>query len=737
MGGMWNIDTVQSLVRAVLKIGGGYLLARGLADGSTIEALIAGALALVAVLLLGVRTDYFHYLPHRNLSSRRGRRPSLRLRNEKHLALPVLSRYRGRMFLDRFGIVSAHALLILAPISSPSAELPVEAFFRNPEYRDVRLSPDGNNLAVLAPVKSRVGLAVIDLQTSAANWAFSDRTADVMWLEWATTNRLIFGLGRDGYPVPGLQAVNRDSSSCITLLVMGDGSRRFLSLLPGLPDEFLIGSVRNSGRASDTLLRFPNVERMNIYSGAAVAEVKNPGHVFFWTSDHSGVVRAAVAIDGKLFRVLYRTDAHSPWITLSEYDYEQGGIEPVGFEYDNRTLLVKWFGGQDTEGIYTYDPEAKAIKTLAFRHATADVDRLIFSKKKRALVGVTLEAEKPEVYWFDPDYRRMQASVDSVLTNTFNKLVSRNEDESRAVFLATNDRTPGTYYLVDMTSLRLQRLFDVAEWIDPAEMAVMKPIKFTARDGLKIHGYLTLPKGSEGKSLPMVVRVHGGPAARDTWGFDSEVQFFANRGYAVLQVNFRGSTGYGASFLRAGFKEWGLKQQDDITDGVKWAISQGIADPERIAIYGASYGGYAALIGLEKTPQLYRCGICFAGVTDIKRTIDRPLPMLDMTRNIMALTVGDPRTEKLQLKEKSPLQNCDLIQVPVLLAYGELDDRVPINTGRDLAKALKKRGKLYDFIVKSDEGHGFHKEANRIDFWTKVDEFLKAQLLQPSISTKK
>ena len=279
-----------------------------------------------------------------------------------------------------------------------------------------------------------------------------------------------------------------------------------------------------------------------------------------------------------------------------------------------------------------------------------------------------------------------------------------------------------------MTSLRLHRLFDVAEWIDPAEMAVMKPIEFTARDGLKIHGYLTLPKGSLGKSLPMVVRVHGGPAARDTWGFDSEVQFFANRGFAVLQVNFRGSTGYGASFLRAGFKEWGLKQQDDITDGVKWAISQGIADPQRIAIYGASYGGYAALIGLEKTPQLYRCGICYAGVTDIKRTIDRPLPMLDMTRNIMALTVGDPKTEKLQLKEKSPLENCDLIQVPVLLAYGELDERVPINTGRDLAKALKKRGKLYDFIVKNDEGHGFHKEANRIEFWKKVDEFLKAQL---------
>jgi dipeptidyl aminopeptidase/acylaminoacyl peptidase len=647
---------------------------------------------------------------------------------QKALALLTLPLYRRCMCLVRDALVLVHVIVVLVPIAASGVELPVETFFKNLQYREVRISPGGNSLAVLAPVKNRVGLAVIDLRTSQANWAFSDRSADVMGFNWATDERLIFRLGRDGYASPGLQAVNRDSSKCVTLLRMGDPTRQFFSLLPGFPDEILIQSIVHSGRSTDTLLRFPSVERMDLYTGAARTEVRNPGHAVSWVMDHAGIVRAALAIDGPLFRVLYRADSNSTWETLSEYTLEQGGIEPAGFEYDNQTMLVKWTGDKDTEAIYTYDPKSKAIKSLAFRHATADVDDLIFSRKKRALVGVTVEADKPEVYWFDPDYRRLQASVDRVLTNTLNHLVSRSEDETKAVFLAANDRTPGTYYLVDMNSFRLQRLFDVAEWIHPDEMAEMKPIEFTARDGLKIHGYLTLPRGSSGKSLPMVVNPHGGPSARDSWGFDPEVQFLANRGFAVLRVNFRGSTGYGAAFQRAGFKQWGLKQQDDITDGVKWAIDQGFADPKRIAIFGASYGGYAALMGLIKTPDLYRCGICYAGVTEIRRTIDRPIPMMKMTRSFIALTVGDAKEDKAALQERSPLERVNQIQVPVLLAYGELDPLVPINTGRDLAKALKRRGKLYDLIVKSDEGHGFHNEANTIEFWTKVDEFLRAQL---------
>jgi dipeptidyl aminopeptidase/acylaminoacyl peptidase len=275
--------------------------------------------------------------------------------------------------------------------------------------------------------------------------------------------------------------------------------------------------------------------------------------------------------------------------------------------------------------------------------------------------------------------------------------------------------------------MTLKKICELAEWIHPEEMAEMKPIEYSSRDGLKIHGYLTMPRENDGKPVAMVVMPHGGPRWRDTWGFDPAVQFLANRGYAVLQINFRGSSGYGRTFLKAGYKQWGLKQQDDITDGVKWAIEHGHADPKRIAIFGTSYGGFAALTGLEKTPELYRCGISYAGVCDLLHDLST-VPDLKIFKTMVAETIGDPKRDKQQLKDTSPIAHLDKIRVPVFLASGELDPKVPIANQRAMAKTLEKEGKLYAFMVKADEGHGFHKERNRIEFWTKVDEFLRASL---------
>ncbi len=613
-----------------------------------------------------------------------------------------------------------------------ATELPVETFFREFQYRNAQISPDGSRIALLAPIKHRVGLSVIDLEKNEAHWVFADRQADVHWFRWATTNRLIVRLGLDGYTSPGLLAVNRDGTKPVTLVRMGDSSTRFLCLLPESPGEILVSSwARANPNLSDNLLLFPHVERMNIYSGGSVREVTNPGKVIEWITDTHGVVRIGVTLDGPKYQILHRSGKDAPWVQLEEYEYTGKGFWPQGFEADNRTLLGTWAGDGDTEAVYGYDVETRKMKGLAFRHAQADVEKLIFSERKHSLAGVRYQTERPEVYWFDRDFRSLQASVDQVLTNTLNVLVSWTRDESKAIVLASNDRDPGTFYLVDARSAKLRRLFPVAEWLDPEQMSEMKPIEFTARDGLKIHGYLTVPKGRPGTHLPMVVNPHGGPRARDEWGFDPEVQFLANRGYAVLRVNFRGSTGYGQAFLKAGYKQWGLKQQDDITDGVRWAIAEGIADPKRIAIYGASYGGFAALCGLEQSPELYRCGISYAGVTDILRTVKRDIPMLQVTKADIAASVGDPKKDKELLKEVSPMNHVEDIQAPVLLAYGRLDPKVPIATATDLARRLKKRGKLYDFIIKDEEEHGFHRESNRIEFWQKVDEFLRANLKPP------
>jgi dipeptidyl aminopeptidase/acylaminoacyl peptidase len=297
---------------------------------------------------------------------------------------------------------------------------------------------------------------------------------------------------------------------------------------------------------------------MNLFTGYMTREVTNPGRVIEWHTDHNSVVRVGVALEkDDQFKVIHRAGTNAAWQTIAQFRYDADGISPLGFDYDNRTLFVGHCGDRDTEGIYKFDVAAKQIKELCFCHAEVDASRVIFSNKERALVGVSYQHERPETFWFSQSYRRMQASVDRALPDTLNFLGRSRGDEAKAVILARSDRAPGTFYLLNQTTSEMEKLFDTAEWLDPEQMAEMEPIQYRARDGLMVHGYLILPKGSSGKHLPLIVNPHGGPEARDVWGFDPEVQFFANRGYAVLRMNFRGSTGYGKSFREAGYKQWG------------------------------------------------------------------------------------------------------------------------------------------------------------------------------------
>lgn len=626
-----------------------------------------------------------------------------------------------------------------------AAELPVETFFRNYEHNEALLSPGGDFLGVLAPDGNRIGLAVVDLKNKSAHWAFADKYADVNNFIWITTNRLGFRLSHEGSVESGLMAVDHDGKRSERLMGARDNVGRrlavgwgtqFLSLLPHSADEFLVTSLDRTRPAdSQTTLHFADVYRMNFFTGSKSLEVKNPGHVIQWVIDQHGVLRAGLALDQTKLQVFYRDNASTPWEKIAEYNYDEDAIVPIGFAEDNRTLLVSWRGGEDHTALYTFDPKAKKVLGLAFRHPDVDIGSAIFSDANQ-LVGIICQTDRPEVYWFRPKLASLQQAVDKALTNSFNLLVSISRDQSLVLVLAGSDRTPGAYYLLHTQTMRLEKLFERAEWIHPEEMAEMTPIQYKARDGLTIHGYLTLPKESSGKNLPLIVNPHGGPHWRDVWGFDPDVQFLANRGYAVLRVNFRGSTGYGRAFLEAGNREWGLKQQDDISDGVKWAIERGIADPKRICIFGASYGGFAALRGLETTPELYRCGISYAGVIDIETTLRHhldwammnPVPRLKIEEAAILEMLGEKKTEKDHWKDISPISRIDDVQVPVFLAYSEYDSRVPIGPARTLAKELKKRGKLYDFMVKDNEDHGFSQEENKIALWKKVDEFLKTTM---------
>jgi dipeptidyl aminopeptidase/acylaminoacyl peptidase len=294
-----------------------------------------------------------------------------------------------------------------------------------------------------------------------------------------------------------------------------------------------------------------------------------------------------------------------------------------------------------------------------------------------------------------------------------------------------SDRSLGTYYLYDWPAKKLEKLAEVSPWLDEKEMAEMKPVYYKSRDGLTINGYLTLPKGSAPKNLPLVVNPHGGPWVRDSWGFNPEVQFLANRGYAVLQMNYRGSTGYGRKFWEASFKQWGLKMQDEITDGVNYLVKEGIADPGRVAIYGGSYGGYATLAGAAFTPDLYACAVDYVGVSNLltfmKSIPPYWRPMLDQMHEM----VGDPAAEEEQMKAVSPAFHADKIKAPLFVAQGAKDPRVNINESDQIVENLRKRGVAVEYMVKENEGHGFHNEENRFDFYEAMGKFL-AKWLKPA-----
>ncbi len=421
--------------------------------------------------------------------------------------------------------------------------------------------------------------------------------------------------------------------------------------------------------------------------------------------------------------MIHRPTEDEPWNEVSEFDFMDGKIIPLGFLQGDELCYVLSDVESDLASVRVFNPVTGELGEVVFAHDTYDASDVVQTRDRR-LLGIAYETDKRQVEWRDPAMKEWQAMLDVELPETRNSIYSRSLDERWMVVLAHSDRHAGTFYLFDTQELTLETLVARAPWLDPSRLAEMRPISYTARDGLTIHGYLILPPGVEPRNLPLIVNPHGGPWVRDSWGFDPEVQFLASRGYAVLRMNFRGSTGYGRNHLQAGYGQWGLAMQDDITDGVKWAIAEGIADPERVGIYGASYGGYATMAGLAFTPELYRCGVNYVGVTDVTlllRTVPRAWESI--MAQLEGMT-GDRRLDRERLEASSPMKNVDRIRAPVFFAYGELDDRVDLKHGTQMASALRRNRVPVEFLSRSDEGHGFRRWDNKIAFYSLMETFL-------------
>jgi dipeptidyl aminopeptidase/acylaminoacyl peptidase len=594
--------------------------------------------------------------------------------------------------------------------------IPLEDFFRKPDKAMLRLSPNGRFLAYMEPYERRLNVVVRDLATGDTRRVTEARERDIGGYFWAGDERIVYAQDIGGDENFRLYAVGRDGSNPLDLTPF-DGVK--CALVDDLEDDENEILFQMNKRVPEVF----DAYRIDVHTGEMRMVAENPGNIQQWITDHDGRLRLAMTTDGVNNSILFRETEEDGWREVATYDFKEAA-SPQMFTFDNRSIYVVYNVGRAKAAMFTYDLATGKEGELLFEHPEVDVGSLMYSRKRQLLTGVSFETDRVGYRFFDERRAGLQAFLDERLAGYDNRLISHSRDETRYVVHSGGDRSMGTYYLLDSEKMELTELFELSPWLDEKLMAGTTPIEYESRDGLRIRGYLTLPRDVEPRGLPLVVHPHGGPWARDSWGFDPGVQFLASRGYAVLQMNFRGSTGFGRRFMEASFGQWGLTMQDDITDGVTWVVEQGIADPSRVAIYGGSYGGYAALSGLTKTPELYCCGISYVGVSNLFTWIAAIPPYWKPYLEMVYEMVGHPERDEQRFRENSPIFNVERIRAPLFVAQGANDPRVRKEESDQIVEALRSRGVDVEYTVKEDEGHGFQNEENQFEFYRAMEAFL-------------
>lgn len=634
-----------------------------------------------------------------------------------------------------------------------SAPMPsIESFFQNHAFGGAALSPDGQALAVrISDKNQRMRLAVVNLKNMQPQVVASFEYADIGSFRWVNDQRLVFDLTDiqvatgDVRAAPGLFAVNADGSGFRQLVERVHHAVSMSQSQELLPwNTFLLSAVgRQEGSnvlvvkpltISEKKLDYLTLQRVNTLNGRA-EDVDSPMHSFGWLFDSKDELRIAVTKNEQHGALLYREPTSGKWSTLSEFDSYLGqNIKPLFIDGDSK-VYVEARNGSDKFAVYVYDLAARKLADKPLLIADQfDINAVPVTRGSK-LLGFQYSINTEDTLWLDPDMRALQATIDKALPTTVNTLSVPLRGEGKFVLVhAHADIQPGMYFLFNTQERKLLKIGSAIPSINPEAMSNMEMVRYKARDGLEIPAYLTLPKGVEKKNLPLVVLVHGGPFVRgESGGWNPEVQFLASRGYAVLQPEFRGSTGFGFHHFQAGWKQWGLAMQDDLADGVKWVIAQGIVDPKRVCIAGASYGGYATLMGLIKDSDIYRCGVEWVGVTDINLMYSVSWSDIsDASKQYgMPRLVGDPIIDAAQLKATSPLENAEKVRAPLLMAYGGMDQRVPLIHGEKFLAAVKPHNPNVEWVVYDREGHGWRNPKNRIDFWKRVESFLEKNIGKP------
>ncbi|MCL1090849.1 S9 family peptidase [Shewanella profunda] len=637
-----------------------------------------------------------------------------------------------------------------ADIANPNALSQAQLFSKGSEYSNVKISPTGKYLSAITSVDGKKVLLVLDAQTKKLlNAIRFPSNAQVGDYEWANSERIVLAKEylKGWTDVPQyygeLMAVNADGSRPAYLFGYNSGEQQTGSnikkntainatafILDPLPDDeryMLVNAIPWNNESSLNIELKQDVYRVDLFTGVRKRITGAPiGQARFMT-DHDGEVRFATGEDGKnTTKVFYRKDGD--WINTDKLNIGLTDFQPLSFADDKNTIYAAGRSQGETLCVYKINIETGDKKEI-IQDENVDPSNFWINGTNKQLYAVEFENGYPSYAFVDSEdsHAKLLKDLIGALPGHQVRIVSETRDAEKLVVLAFNDRNPGDYYVFDTKKLKLEYLAAAKKWLDPEQMAEVKPISFTSRDGKTLHGYLTLPFGKEAKNLPLVVNPHGGPhGVRDWWGFDSQNQYLASQGIAVLQVNFRGSGGYGDQFERAGYQKWGSDIQHDIIDATQYVIDQGVADKERICISGGSFGGYSALQSAVLAPDMFKCAIGMAGVYNLELMFDKgDVARRNSGTSYLKEVLGQ---DKAVLKAMSPSENVDKLKANILLAHGGEDERAPIEQLESLEKALKAHKYPYQKLVMDNEGHGFYNDEHRAKYYEQMLGFLKTNL---------
>jgi dipeptidyl aminopeptidase/acylaminoacyl peptidase len=593
-----------------------------------------------------------------------------------------------------------------------------------------KMSPDAKHVVTTAHLKGKQLLVILDLgqKTGPAHSFTMPGKWELGWYRWAGNERVLVSIGHAD--------VLFGEDVYVTRLVMYD-LKTDQAAFVGKKNEGVEGDdvihIDRDGHwlllnVQKTIYDYPSVYRVDLDTMEMKKVVGAHPHVWNWFADSSGTVRAGVGVEGRRWWLLYRKDADGKFEKIMrrtvKRDDEEGAIErfiPINGS-DHGYAVTNARTGR--YGLYRYDFSSDSIGEPVFEHPQVDIDDFRISDQNE-ITAVYYTDDRSRVEWLMPRMKELQGKIDRELPDRINRVISMSSDGEKMLIWSGSAADPGTYFYYDATTAKMSMLARPYGSMTDKPLANMDSVSYAARDGLQIPAYLTLPTGVEARQLPLIVLPHGGPFLRDEWGYDTWVQFLANRGYVVLQPNFRGSTGYGRDFVAKGEGQWGRTMQDDLDDGVKWLVEQGKVDPKRVCIIGGSYGGYAALWAAVRNPEIYRCAISLAGISDLAAMIKYDRRSFAATRYYTAWRERVQGDKGFDLNTVSPLYAVDRINIPLLIAHGTDDENVPLAQSKKLHEALLKANKPHSYIVYEGEGHGFDNPANATAFLEQVEQFLR------------